>query len=394
MPAKPNEIAGRDAPFSSIPAAAYGLAACLAIIGSNAFSLGAIAPAIAKSLGVQGPDVMLAASAYGLGTAGSALLLSSHIDRLGVFRCLKRAMAALTVALCLSSVAPSVAMLTVAQLLAGVAVGVAVPAIYAGALAIAPHGKESRTVGVALGGWTFSLMAGVALSTFLTEFVGWRAVFAVNAAMSVATVLAMAPLTDRAVKPAVSSAPVTALGIPGIRRLLLACALAMAAFYGLYSYLGDHLYRGLGQALVVNGLATLLYGAGFGMATFLDSIVDRLGSKILLPAIFVMGGGIYAAIAVWSQSLPVVLILFLVLGLVNHLQVNLLVTRLTDSGPDRKGAILGLNTAVTYLGSLTGTAAFAVIYSACGFRSIAALSAVLMIAASLLATGRGQRSVP
>ncbi len=386
MPVKSRYGPAAAAAPHRIPAAAYLLAACLAVIGSNAFALGAIASAIARTFAVTGPDVMVAATCYGAGTALSALCLSGWIDRLGVFRSLRLAVAVFVAAMGLGAAATSVVVLAAGETLAGVAAGVAVPAIYAGALAVAPPGKESRTIGVGLGGWTLSLMAGVALSTVLTQYLGWRSVFGVNAAAAAVIWLAMRRLEDPAGRPVqVRASPLRALSIPGIHGLLLACAGAMAAFYGLYSYLGDYIHERLDQPLVVNGVATCLYGAGFGAATCLDGLVDRLGARRLTPAAFLIGAGFYAAIGLAGAPLVAVLALFAGLGVVNHLQVNLLVTRMTGTDPGHKGAILGLNTAVTYVGSLAGTAAFGPLYAHAGFPAAAIASALLMVAATAAA---------
>jgi len=370
--------------------AVYLLAACLAVIGSNAFGLGAIAPAIAKSLGIPGPRVMVSATCYGAGTALSALFLSHCIDKCGVFASLRMAMAVFAGSLLFASAASSVTVLCASQFIAGAAVGIAVPAIYAGALELAPTGNENRTVGVALGGWTLSLMGGVALSTVLAELMNWRAVFVINAVVCLSVIFALNRVKDsRGADESSPPPPLSALRIPGLHPLLVSCAASMAAFYGLYSYLGDYISRGLHRSLIVGGLATCVYGAGFGAGTFLNRTFDRLDSRESLPIVFLSAAALYLSIAAGGDRLPLLMALILLLGVVNHAQVNLLVTRLTDTQPESKGAILGLNTAVTYIGSLAGTALCGPIYSAYGFRTIAAVSAVLVFAASLSSKDRG-----
>ena len=388
MPSRPHRS-------SAALASPWPLAACLAVIGSNTFALSAIAPAIAALFGIQSPGVMVAAACQGLATAVSALLLPQWIDRLGPFRCLHLAIRVFALAMLLDASAPSVPLLAAAHLLAGAAIGVAVPACYAGALAVAPDGQDSRTIGLALGGWTFSLVAGVGIATALADLVHWRAVYVAIALASAATILVL----GRANAPVVhacapSGGPVEALRIAGLRPLLLACAAAMAAFYGLYSYLGDYLHRGLGEPLMVNGLATLMYGVGFGVATFVDGLVDRVGPSRLGATVFLLGAAMYLAIALLAVHLWAVLAGFALLGAVNHLQVNVLVTRMTATDPARKGAILGLNTAITYVGSTIGTATFGPIYSGCGFRVTAAVSAALMLFAAYFAARRVDATAP
>ncbi|TIU76969.1 MAG: MFS transporter, partial [Mesorhizobium sp.] len=143
-----------------IPALAYLLTGCIAVIGSNSLVLGPIAPAVAASFTTSVPAVMIASAAFGLGTSASALFLARYIDRLGARRMLQGALLLLAIALLASAAAPTVTTLVAAQLLAGLAAGVAMPAIYASAAVIAPPGRESGTIGVVLTGWTLSMVAG------------------------------------------------------------------------------------------------------------------------------------------------------------------------------------------------------------------------------------------
>ncbi|RUV23474.1 MFS transporter, partial [Mesorhizobium sp. M5C.F.Ca.IN.020.32.2.1] len=175
-----------------IPALAYLLTGCIAVIGSNSLVLGPIAPAVAASFTTSVPAVMIASAAFGLGTSASALFLARYIDRLGARRMLQGALLLLAIALVSSAAAPTVTTLVAAQLLAGIAAGVAMPAIYASSAAIAPPGRESGTIGVVLTGWTLSMVAGVSLSAVLADLVHWRAVFA---AVAVLAALALTGLT-------------------------------------------------------------------------------------------------------------------------------------------------------------------------------------------------------
>ena len=112
-----------------------------------------------------------------------------------------------------------------------------------------------------------------------------------------------------------------------------------------------------------------------------------------MPAAFFIGAVFYAAIAAGGRHMGAILVGVLLLGLVNHLQVNLLVTRLGETVPKSKGAVLGLNTAVTYVGATVGTATFAPLYSNWGFRATAIASALLMLAAVLFSLMHGTKSV-
>jgi DHA1 family inner membrane transport protein len=372
-----------------IPALAYLLTGCIAVIGSNSLVLGPIAPAVASSFGTSVPAVMIAAAAFGLGTSASALFLARYIDRLGARRMLQGALLLLALALVASAAAPTVIMLVAAQLLAGIAAGIAMPAIYASAAAIAPPGRESGTIGVVLTGWTLSMVAGVSLSAVLADLVHWRAVFA---AVAVLAALAWMGLTVTSLsdirKAGPAPAPLEALGIPGIVPLLIACAAFMTAFYGVYGYLGDHLHVGLGEPVSANGLAALAYGVGFGMAALLDGVIDRIGARRVMPFAYLLVAAVYVAIAVTSNSFSLILAMVAIWGLANHFGLNVLVTRLSALDPSRRGTIMGLNSAVTYLAVFVGTTSFGPLYSTFGFATCAAVAALLMLVAALAAAWR------
>ncbi|TPJ76294.1 MFS transporter [Mesorhizobium sp. B2-6-2] len=378
-----------EAPRAPIPAAAYLLTGCIAVIGSNSLVLGPIAPAVAASFGASVPAVMTAAAAFGLGTSASALFLARYIDRIGARRMLQGALLLLAIALVASALAPTVAMLVAAQLVAGIAAGIAMPAIYASSAAIAPPGRESGTIGVVLTGWTLSMVAGVSLSAVLADLIHWRAVFAAVAMLAGAAVagLAMSSLHDiRKSGPAPS--PLGALAVPGILPLLIACGAFMTAFYGVYGYLGDHLHEALGEPVSANGLAAVAYGLGFGAAALLDGVIDRLGARRVMPFAYLLVAAVYVAIALASGGFGLLVATIAAWGLANHFGLNVLVMRLTALDPSRRGTIMGLNSAVTYLAVTVGTAGFGPLYTGLGFANCALIAAGLMLVAAGAAAWR------
>ncbi|PBC03443.1 MFS transporter [Mesorhizobium sp. WSM3860] len=375
-----------------IPAAAYLLTGCIAVIGSNSLVLGPIAPAVAASFGASVPAVMTAAAAFGLGTSASALFLARYIDRIGARRMLQGALLLLALALVGSALAPTVAALVAAQLVAGIAAGVAMPAIYVSSAAIAPAGRESGTIGVVLTGWTLSMVAGVSLSAVLADLIHWRAVFAAVALLAGTAVagLSVSSLRDTR-KSGPAPSPLGALTVPGILPLLIACGAFMTAFYGVYGYLGDHLHAGLGEPVSANGLAAIAYGLGFGAAALLDGVIDRLGARRVMPFAYLLVAVVYVAMASASGSFGLLMATIAVWGLANHFGLNVLVMRLTALDPARRGTIMGLNSAVTYLAVTVGTAGFGPLYTDLGFANCALIAAMLMLVAASAAAWRSAR---
>lgn len=374
------------APAPPIPRSAYLLTLCIAVIGCNSLVLGPIAPEIANGFDSSVPMVMAAASAFGLGTAASALFLARYIDRLGAKRMLQGALALFGVALAICGMAPAVIVLIAAQLLAGIAAGIALPAIYASAASIAPPGRESGTIGVVLTGWTLSMVAGVSLSAVLADLVHWRAVFGVVALLATAATVAVSAMAlDDAPRSDAAPAPWAALATPGIVPLLIACGAFMTAFYGVYGYLGDHLHHALGRPVSASGLAAVSYGLGFGTAALLDGIVDRIGARRVMPVAYLLVASIYVLLAVVSGSFGMLIATMALWGLANHFGLNVLVTRLSMLDPPQRGTIMGLNSAVTYLAVFLGTTAFGPIYATMGFAASALVAAALTLVAAFAA---------
>lgn len=304
------------------------------------------------------------------------------------------ALLGLAAALGLSALSPAVPALAGAQLMAGVASGIALPAIYASAAAVAPPGRESRTIGLVLTGWTLSMVAGVSLSAVVADYVHWRAVYAVVAMLALIASLTLKVSRYRDV-PATGPAPqpLAALRIVGVKPLLIACAAFMSAFYGIYGYLGDHLHSGLGEPVSANGIVALVYGIGFGAAALLDGIVDRLGSRRVMPFAFLAVGAVYLGFALAGGSFVAVLGLTFLWGLTNHFGLNVLIMRLAAIDPSRRGTIMGLNSAVTYLAVFAGTTGFGPLYATWGFAFASATALCLMLIAAAAGSWRSRDRV-
>ena len=384
------------------------LTASIATIGANSLALGPIAPAVAADLGTDVVGVMVASAGYGLGTAAGALGLSPLADRLGARRALMAALAALVVVFGASAAAASTAWLVGAQTLAGLAAGLGLPATYAFAAAVAPPGHESRTLGRVLVGWTLSLVVGVSLSAVVADVGGWRWVYAGFALLTAAALVAVArvrvaPAARDADVDAGASAPRTVwphatLGVPGVVPLLLLCFGFMAAFYGVYAYVGAHVHDALGLPVRASALVTLAYGAGFGLAAFGDDLIDRLGARRALVPAFAAVVGVYVAMAAGAAAFAVVVGVAFAWGLANHFGLNLIVAGLSAIDPARRGAILGAYSATTYLAGAIGTLAFGRVFAQHGFAATALGAAVTVALAAAFGIGAARhgedRSTP
>jgi predicted MFS family arabinose efflux permease len=372
------------------PGLVWLLTLAVAVVGSNSLALSPILGDVAADLGATPVAVARANAAYGGATAASALVLGRLVDRLGPERSLAAGLAALSLAMLASAGATGWAWLAAAQGLAGAAAGVVLPATYALATAVAPRGRGAETLGRVLTGWSVSLVAGVPVSAWLAGAVSWRASYIGFAAL-LATLAAALLARRGGAAPAEVRRPDSrlrdALGLPGVPPLLAACLLFMTAFYGVYAYLGDHVRGLLGLSAAQAGWVVLAYGAGFGLAAFADRAVDRVGPARLLAPALACVAVVYAAMVPGVAGLAALLSLAAAWGFANHLGLNGLVLGLTRAAPDRRGAVLALNSATAYAGALLGASLFGALYERYGFGAVAGAGAACAGLAALVSLG-------
>ncbi len=370
------------------------LMCAVGVLGANVLMLSPIASAVAVSFpGAGAGDVLGAAAVYGLCTALSALTLAPLNDRFGADRALLVAYAALSLALLASGITPSLGGLVLAQGFAGVASGVALPAIHGLAAHVAPPGRAAQTMGIVLTGWTLSTVAGVSLAALATEIFGWRSVYICLGLLGLGLTGLLASAHLDAPRGRVTS-PLTALRVPGVGRALAMMGLLMLAFYGVYTFSGPQITERLGRSTAAAGLLPLLYGLGFGASAWLDHHIDRLGPERAAGSLY--GGmiAVYLAIAAAAGEFRALLAMAFVWGVVQHLSLNLTVGRLTALDPAQRGAILGLNSTITYLAVFAGAAGGRPVFETAGFPALALIAAGLLVVVTLEARMKGAWSVP
>ena len=351
---------------SPVPALMF----AVSVVGSTAWRSAPFFPTW-RSFSTTPLTISTAISAYGAATAASAFFLAARIDRIGIRRTLLGGMLALIAALLLSAAAPHWLALTLAQAVAGMAAGVILPAAYGSASLIAQPGQEARTLGRVIAGWSVSLVAGVPLSALISDAIGWRATYGVLALCAAVALLGLRRLPERrAAHPApLRLSRLLPLSYRDVPALLLGCLAFSSAFYGVYAFLADHVRRLLALSAGQVGFIAFAYGAGFMLSGLLGArLIERLGPRRALPLALGAAALVYLALLPAARALPAVLLIAAVWGAASQLCLNLLVLLLSRARPEERGAVLGLNTCVTYLGASLGTAVAGTLYTHAGFR--------------------------
>lgn len=348
------------------------------MVGAQAFVLAPLLPDIAAGLAASTTEAGRALSAYGAGIVASALLLGRSLDAVPRRTVLLAGMGALAVAAAGSAVASHWSVLALAQLVGGIGVGVVLPTTYALAAELAAPGTAARATGRVLTGWSIALVAGVPLATVLGDAVGWRSAFGVLAALCATQTALYALLPATPATGGERRAFGAALRAPGVAALLTGVLAYMAAFYGVFAFVGVEVRAVHGGGATTAGLVALAYGLGFGVAAAADRLLDRLGTARLVAPVLALLAGVYLALAATVGDFALFLAVALVWGLVNHVGLTLLLTRLAQAAPGFRGAVLALNTAATYGGAAVAGALAGPLYEWSGFGWLAVAAAVLL----------------
>lgn len=378
------------APGDVRPFQTLALLAAVLLVGANSFVLSPILSDVAAGFGTDPYRVAWSISSFGAATALSALLLAGQIDRRPAGQVLGGAALLLALAQAASGASQGWAWLCLSQALAGVAVGVLLPGTYATAAATAPPGRAAARIGLVLTGWALSLVLAVPAAAFTADHFGWRAVYGLLATLSALVALGLGlAFADSRAGAALRTPPLRALRLPGVGRLLVVMLCFMSAFYGSFAFFGEGLRTAFGLAAQGTGLFVLAYGLGFGLAGLVLGLRAPRIKRGYLMAVMLGIGCCYAG---WGMALATpasAFVMALAWGALNQLGLNGLVVSLNARAAEARGAVMGLNSAVTYSAVFFGPMIMGPVYATWGFGAVSGLAAGLVLAGAVVtATGR------
>lgn len=374
-----------------ISARVWTLCSIVATVGANGLLLSPMLSEVALSLRTTPETIALAMTTYGAGTALSALCLGPLIDRFGEQSALKWGLGLLCVALVTSASASHITLLCLAQFIAGLGAGILLPASYGMATSIAAPADQARVLGRVLTGWSLALIGGVPLSAFIAEHSSWRLSYAI---LGVASFVAMLLVRrfPQPVRTGLSGSGRTgvasAIKLPNVVSILTVALMFTASFYGTYAFVAREVQRVQDISTGWAGFVVFAFGTGFALGAFATRLADGESLGKIFPAVLLLNGAVYVLLVPAMTNFSLVLLLATVWGFANHLCLNTLVILLTKVKPEARGALLGLNSATTYLGLTIGTTLAARIYETAGFNMILFVATMLHALAILIFIGK------
>jgi YNFM family putative membrane transporter len=318
---------------------------------------------LSASFGVTVGAASVAATAFLFANGVFVLVHGPFGDRYGKMPVV--AIACIGAALCclLSAVSGSLGMLTLARFLTGVTGSAIIPLAIAWVGDNVGYEKRQATLARFLTGQTLGLMTGSALGGAIGDWLGWRSVFWVLAAIYVVAggalfaVMRARPDIARPGERAAGSMIGQMLGVlkrPWARTVILVVALEGGVFWGAFTFVGADLHQRFDLGFAAIGLAVAAFGAGgFLYVMVAHHLVRILGERGLCT----WGGtglGIAFAAMALAPTAEVEFAAIVLSGVSFYMLHNTLQTNGTQMAPEARGAGMALFALCLFVGQAIG----------------------------------------
>ncbi|MNZ58571.1 Inner membrane transport protein YdhP [compost metagenome] len=262
-------------------------------IGMTEFVIMGILPNVAEDLHVSIPSAGQLITAYAMGVAIGAPILTILTQRIPQKRLLCLLMVLFILGNGVSVIAPNYGVLMVARILTSLTHGTffGVGAVIAASL-VRPD-KRAGAVSIMMAGLTIANIIGVPLGTFIGQHMGWRASFGAIAIMGVIALIGIALFIPQIKQdePISLATQIRSLLRPKLLLFLLIGALGNTSLFAVFTYIAPLLQQITGFA--EHSVTWILIIFGFGV-TIGNIIGGKLADWKLMPSLI----GLYFLICI------------------------------------------------------------------------------------------------
>ncbi|MET7462958.1 MFS transporter [Nonomuraea sp. NPDC005501] len=325
-------------------------------VGTDAFVIAGLLPAIAADLEVGLPAAGQLVTVFALTLAVAAPVLGWLLSPLDRRKALQLALIVFVVGNVMTALSPTYLLAWLARILTAVGAATITATASSAAVAITPAERRGRAMALVIGGLTLSTALGMPLGNLIGS-VDWRLTLWAVAALGVVAAIGISVALPKVALPATSlTARLAPLRQPKVLTILVVTLLVMAGHYTVYTYIGA-VTAGATAGSFPQAMTMILFVWGVGVlaGNFLAGhLADNLpGRGIALAAL--AGGTALLAISPLAVSHLVVACVWAAIwgttdGMVSVVQQHRLVTLAPASAP----VLLGLNSSAIYLGVAMG----------------------------------------
>jgi predicted MFS family arabinose efflux permease len=257
----------------------FWLALAAFAIGTEAFVIAGLMPAIATDLQISLAATGQLVTAYALTYAIGSPILAVAFNNLDRRLVLALALCAFIAGNLMAVAATTFTMLLASRMLMALGAGLCMPTALGVAVAIASPERRGRAIALVTSGMTVATVLGVPLGTWIGVHFGWRATFVLVAILGA---IALAGLLFGLPRGLPRNTATLSQRVAVARRSAVLHALAITIFWALggftvLTYLSVPL-QGLGFSPTEIGLALLVFGAAAAIGNLLGgTLADRIG---------------------------------------------------------------------------------------------------------------------
>lgn len=292
---------------------AYSLAEASLALGALAIGVGefasmTIVPAVANTMTMSLSTAGTIVSAYAFGVVVGSPVLTIFFPRVGRRRLLVMLMFAYAVGNLLSALAPDYRSLLGARLVAGVPHGAYFGVASLVAAGLVPRERRGRAIAHVMLGLTVANIVGVPVVNWVSQLLGWRIVYVLVAAVSLAACAAILLVVPRS-QPETSTvkSELTALWNPQVWLTLSIVAVGFGGMFALYTYLTPILTSVTHVSPLAVPWCLALLGVGMTVGSLIGGRLADWSTDITIVSSLVFGAAALAAFSVTSARLSMAL---------------------------------------------------------------------------------------
>ena len=329
------------------------LAGGLFVVGTNAFVIAGVLPAIAAELGATQTAVASSITWYAAVVAVASPLVPVLLPRAPRTFLVAGGLLLVAAGTVVAALAPDLTVFVLGRVVAALGGAALVPTVTAAAPTLLPPERRGTALAATGLGFTLASAVGSPAGTALAAAVGWRTTLLAVAGLALVLAVAVALQLGHIPLGAPSSLA-RRVGVLRDRRVVLvlvAAVLVTTGFNVVYIFSAELTQDATGGDGQLLALLLLLYGVGGIVGTALAGpVTDRLGSRATAAVATGALVAVFVLLAVEQRSYVGLAVLFGVWGVVAFGAVVPLQHRLVEIDPATAGLTLGWYSTAMYVG--------------------------------------------
>jgi MFS transporter, DHA1 family, inner membrane transport protein len=361
-------------------------------VGTDAFVMAGLLPAIAADLEVGVPAAGQLVTVFALTVAVAAPVLSWVLSPVDRRTALQLALIVFIVGNVVTALSPTYLLALLARILTAAGAATITATAASAAVAITPAERRGRAMALVIGGLTLSTALGMPLGNLIGG-VDWRLTLWAVAALGIAAAIGISVALPKVVLPATSlTARLAPLRQPKILTILVATLLVMAGHYTVYTYIGA-VTAGATTGSFPQALTVILFVWGVGVLGgnfFAGYLADKRPALGVAVAALVGGTVLLAISPLMVGHLVVACVWAAIWGATDGMTSVVQQHRLVTIAPASAPVLLGLNSSAIYLGVAMGGGLGGLAQDRLSVTLLGVPAAVLALLATIVTVAEGR----